>query len=287
MRVAITGSTGFIGANVRRKLERHDIEVVPVSRLDFDQNLLMQKLKYCDGIVHLAGESIGGIWTKSKRKRIYNSRVVTARILVDCCIALGDKIKFFVTISGVGIYDGIHRHGETSMLFASDFLASVIHDWEAEVRRLQRYDIKTVYIRTGIVLGSDGGILSLLAFPFRHKIGFTILSDKFLPVIHIEDLTEIFYLVVTDKNIEGVVNAVIPEGIHISDFFRLLRNKYKPWFVFKITKSILHFFMGESSMLLTEGQNVVPELLCTVGFQFRYSTVEAALLSIHVKGEKL
>jgi uncharacterized protein (TIGR01777 family) len=280
MRVAMTGANGFIGTNVRRELEKIGIEVVSITRRDFDKKILKLKLQFCDGIIHLAGESIGGVWTEAKRKRIYESRVVTANLLVDSAITLKDKIRFFVTISGVGIYDCKHRHNESSSNFSDGFLAVVIRDWEAEVRQLQRSDIKTVVIRTGVVLGARAGILSVLSIPFRNRIGFTIISDNYFPVIHIVDLAGIFLKVVTDRSIEGIINAVTPVGITISAFFSLLGKRYNPWFMLKINKKALRCVMGESSILLTEGQDVIPERLMEMRYEFKFATAEGALKDV-------
>lgn len=277
MRIAISGSTGFIGSHVRRELERGNIEIVPLTRKDFETKQVLQKLQYCDGIIHLAGESIGGLWTKRKKERIYDSRVLTARMLVEACINLKDKIRFYISISGVGIYDRIHEHNERSTHFADHYLARVIRDWEGEARRLSKYDVKTVFIRTGIVLGSEGGSLSLFTLPYRLKIGFSLNNSDYFPVIHVEDLARIFHMAVTEKGMEGVYNAVTPYESSIQEFFRFLGSHFKPWFNLGLSNTLLRFFMGESSLLLTEGQHVKPDRLIEVNFEFKYPSADVAI----------
>ncbi len=277
MRIALTGASGFVGKGLRRELEVLDIEVIPISRSDFNSAILREKLAVVEGVIHLAGESIGGIWTKSKRKQIYESRVSTTRKLVDCITELKGGINFFITISGVGIYDTDHIQTERSAWFAEDFLAQVIREWEGQANRLLLENVRVAVIRSGVVLSHHGGILKLLKIPFNVGIGYGIRSFHNFPVIHYKDLMRLFIWIVEHPQAYGVYNAVLPEFITISDFFGEIGKRMNKRLHVVLPPFLLALMMGESSMLLTKGQWVVPQRILDEGFLFDYAQVGAAL----------
>jgi uncharacterized protein (TIGR01777 family) len=277
MRIALTGATGFIGSGLRKTLERNHYEVLPVSRQDFDSPVLKEKLECCEGVIHVAGESIGGIWTPAKRKRIFESRVNTTRKLVETIIELKDPVSFFISISGVGIYDTDHVQMERSAWFADDFLAHVIREWEGQANRLLLENVRVVIVRSGVILSNRGGILKLLVTPFNLGLSYGIRSFHNFPVIHYLDLQRIFLWILEHNQGNGVYNAVLPEFVSIHDFFGLIRERkrtrihllFPPWF--------LRMVMGESSSLLTNGQWVVPQRLLEEGFSFDFPNVRNAI----------
>ncbi len=277
MRIALTGASGFVGKGLRKVLEAHQYEVIPVSRRDFNTTVLKEKLNYVDGVIHLAGESIGGIWTQAKRKRIYESRVSTTRKLVDGISALKGKISFFITISGVGIYDTDHIQTERSAWFAEDFLAQVIREWEGQANRLLLENVRVAVVRSGVVLSGHGGILKLLMVPFHFRMGYGIRSFDNFPVIHYKDLMRVFLWIVEHPHAYGVYNAVLPEFIMIQDFFRQIGIRKNRRIHVMLPPFLLKLIMGESSILLTRGQWVVPQRMLDEGFLFEYTHVGDAL----------
>ena len=277
MRIALTGASGYVGRGLRMVLEAHHFEVIPVSRKDFNSTILKEKLAYADGVIHLAGESIGGIWTKAKRKRIYESRVFTTRRLVDIITELKGNISFFITISGVGIYDTDHIQTERSAWFAEDFLAQVIRDWEDQANRLLLANVRVAVIRSGVVLSDHGGILKLLMVPFNIGFGYGIRSFHNFPVIHYTDLMRVFLWIVEHPESYGVYNAVLPEFLTIHDFFCQIGKRKNKRLRVMLSPLLLKMMMGESSILLTKGQWVVPQRILNEGFLFEYAHVGAAL----------
>jgi uncharacterized protein len=277
VRIAVTGATGFIGSGLTRMLQDSHYEVIALSRSDFGSPVLKEKLLGCDGVIHLAGESIGGIWTSAKRRRIYKSRVDTTRILVDSIIEMKHPLSFFISISAVGIYDTEHVHDEQSSQLANDFLAGVIRDWEAQVCRLETERVRVAILRAGVVISEKGGVLKMLLKPFGLGVGFGINASENFPVIHYTDLLHMFLWVVEHERSSGIYNAVIPEFVSISAFFNKLVKINGKRLSVVFPSWLLRMVMGESSILLTKGQKVLPKHFKIEGFQFTYDNVDRIL----------
>ena len=280
MKIGIAGGNGFIGKNVASYLRGKGAEVSIIVRGDLENGGLKEKIRDCDVLVNLMGEPVNGFWTRGKRKKIYESRVLTTRRLIDFIEEFGRNITTFVQISGVGIYDNKHIHNEESKFTAYDFLSGVIVDWEKETRRLSVGGRRIVIMRMGIVLGNNGGILKTLLGPFRNGVGFTIKCDENFPFIHIKDVCGIVGLILDNTDIEGIINVVSPKQVTIHDFFSTLALYCHTRIIIPVAPAILHCILGESSVMLTHGQNVLPERLIGWGYSFQYGSLAQALTSI-------
>src|SRR5262249_25720747 len=131
------------------------------------------RLEGIDAVVHLAGENVSGLrWTDEKKKAIRDSRVLGTRSVVDAISHLKKKPKVIVASSAIGFYGdrGDEEMTETSSP-GKTFLAEVSRDWEAESRRAEDSGIRTVLLRTGIVLSKDGGALGTMLTPFKLGLG--------------------------------------------------------------------------------------------------------------------
>ena len=139
-----------------------------------------QRLEGLDAVVHLAGESVSGLrWTDDKKKAIRDSRVLGTRNVVDAISTLSEKPRVLVAASAVGFYGerGDEELTESSAI-GDNFLAGVSREWEAESRRAEDAGIRTVLLRTGIVLSKDGGALATMLMPFRLGLGGVVGSGK-------------------------------------------------------------------------------------------------------------
>ena len=177
MKVMVSGATGFVCKVLVKKLQKRGHSVTVLTRsipqaaltlgadchyIHWDCNKLIsaQDLAGIDAVIHLAGESIAGArWDDAQKKRIYDSRVVSTRNLVESIIANGKNIKSFVSTSAIGIYG--NRSGreilDESSTTANDFLAQVCRDWEAEVTRKMDQLPTTTIMRVGVVFGKEIG----------------------------------------------------------------------------------------------------------------------------------
>jgi uncharacterized protein (TIGR01777 family) len=275
--VCIAGSTGFIGNNLVQRLQQEGYNVSGIARGDYENGVVLDKIRNSSIVINLAGESIAGFWTRKKKLKIYNSRVLTTRKLVSAINLAGDAVKLVIQVSGVGIYDNLQIHSEESKDFDKGFLSQVINDWEGELSGLKNDGLRVVVLRLGIVLDKEGGILKQMLLPLKSGVGFGIRSEEYFPFVHLDDLMNVFIFCIKNPAIEGVVNVVAPALTKINHFFKSLMKAKNIRIVLWFNTGVIRLLLGESGRLLTCGQNVIPEKLLKDGFIFRYNNIEDAL----------
>ncbi len=296
MKVAVSGGTGFIGqALVARLLERGDAVTVltrdpddarvrdgamaagwnPARKGDWFANL-----EGHDAVVHLAGEpAVGKRWTRTVKDRILLSRTVSTGLLVQAMEALATPPRVFVCASGVGYYgDRRDEPLEEDAPPGDDFLALVCRGWEAAARGAEKFGVRTVCARIGIVLGRGGGALAEMVKPFRMFAGGPIGSgEQMVSWIHLRDLVAVLERAIDDETLRGAVNAVapgaVPNAVLAKGMGRVLG---RPSFL-RVPEFALRARFGEGAEPLLGGQRAVPAALLARGFEFEFDDVEAAL----------
>jgi len=226
MNIGITGGTGFIGHAVQEAASAQGDSVVLFSRsvgagsggrngrrqFSFTEPL---DLSGCEGLVHLAGESIMGLWTREKRKRILESRVEGTRRLVEGIVAAAVKPRVLVSASAIGFYgDTGDKAVDEESPAGSGFLAEVAQAWEAEAIKAEAYGVRVVRLRIGFVLGRSGGAMKLIAPIFRMGLGGPLGSGRqWMSCIEIHDLAGMVMAALHQESYRGAVNAVMPEPV--------------------------------------------------------------------------
>ena len=275
--VCVAGASGFIGHNLVMRLLNEGYSVTFISREDFQRGNVSGKIRNCSIVVNLIGESIAGLWTQRKKRRIYDSRILTTRKLVEAINLAGDEIELLIQVSAVGIYDHLHIHTDESEKYDDGFLSRVIKDWEGELIDIRKNSLRVVVLRLGIVLDKNGGILKQMRYSLKMGVGFGVKSEDYFPFVMLDDLMNVFLFCIERQEISGTVNVAAPGLTKIIQFFSVLfrvqRIKRIIWF----NTSLIRLLMGESGSLLTSGQRVVPAKLQDNGFLFRYDKIEEAL----------
>jgi uncharacterized protein len=283
MKVAITGSTGFIGKHLTAFLKNKGVEVHAIAREHFlpDQKLkLISLLDGCDAVINLAGASINCRWTKANKQIIKDSRVKTTRILVQAINELATKPEVLLSISAVGIYTNKEVWSERSGTYDKGFLASVCLEWEAEAKKVSS-DVRLVIPRLGVVLGKDGGAFPKMFLPFRLFAGGRIASgNQGFSWIHIDDLLNIFWTVINTKKIKGIIHCTAPQMCDNILFTYTLANIIHRPVLFHIPSFIFKMIYGESASLITNGQKVFPYKLLNYGYLFQYPEIKTALKNL-------
>jgi uncharacterized protein (TIGR01777 family) len=283
MKVAITGSTGFIGKHLTAFLKNKGVEVHAIAREHFlpDQKLkLISLLDGCDAVINLAGASINCRWTKANKQIIKDSRVKTTRILVQAINELATKPEVLLSISAVGIYTNKEVWSERSGTYDKGFLASVCLEWEAEAKKVSS-DVRLVIPRLGVVLGKDGGAFPKISLPFRLFAGGRIASgNQGFSWIHIDDLLNIFWTVINTKKIKGIIHCTAPQMCDNILFTYTLANIIHRPALFHIPSFIFKMIYGESASLITNGQKVFPYKLLNYGYLFQYPEIKTALKNL-------
>ncbi len=287
MIIGITGGTGFIGKVVRSAAEARGDGVVLFSRrggtgrraFSFTSPL---DVSGCDGLVHLAGESIMGLWTHEKRRRILESRIQGTRRLVEGIAAATVKPRVLVSASAIGFYgdtgEGIVDEDSRA---GTGFLSEVAQAWEAEAIKAEDLGVRVVRLRIGFVLGRDGGAMKLIKPVFRMGLGGRLGSGRqWMSCIEIADLAAMVMTCLHDGSISGPVNAVMPEPVTNGDFTKAAaRAAHRPA-LFPAPAFALRLGLGDLSHLMLDSQRVISKRLADFGFHYRFGTVDSAMKEV-------
>ena len=222
--VLITGGTGLIGRHISKKLKENGFNVallsrkskpdgdIPVYTWDPDKNIIdPEAISKADYIIHLSGAGIGDKrWTKRRKELIFDSRIKTGELILKEVQESGKKLKAFISASGIGYYGTIVSDkifNETDPP-SNDFLGEVCMKWEEMADRFNESGIRTVKVRTGLVLTEEGGALGRMTTTVKIGIGSPLGSGKqYIPWIHIDDLCNFYLKAVEDPKMMGAWNA--------------------------------------------------------------------------------
>ncbi|MFN7565195.1 MAG: TIGR01777 family oxidoreductase [Prosthecobacter sp.] len=296
MRIGITGATGFLGRHVIRQAQGGGHELVAYSRSQLglpvllaSQTLTQPKASphelpetRLDALVHLAGESLMGLWTKTKRERIWKSRVEFTLGIVR---HLGtwnaeNRPRVLVCASGAGFYGdrGDDLLDESSPSGAG-FLAELCVEWEKAAKEAESLGIRVVMLRTGMVLGPDGGAFPLLKRVFGFGLGGRLGSGRqWMPWIHVEDAASLILRAVEHDGIRGPINLTAPQAVTNAEFTQTLAQAlHRPAFVHAPAFAMRLLLRGMADEMLLGSQRVNPRVATDSGYTFAHPNLQGAL----------
>ncbi|HZW67642.1 MAG TPA: TIGR01777 family oxidoreductase [Pseudogracilibacillus sp.] len=297
MNILITGGTGFVGTALKNKLIEQGNHVFIMTRSP-DKYRDEDKIKYISydevkedlpkihAVYNLAGESLFGRWTESKRRSILNSRIDSTNKILDFIAQLDERPDVFINASAVGFYgmDNERIFTEETREPGSDFLAHVTTEWEKNAQRSETLGIRTVYARFGIILAKDAGALSLMKLPFQSFVGGKVGRGKqWMSWVHLEDCVNILIFAKDNKKISGPLNVTSPFPKRNEQFSKLLGTALKRPAFFTLPKGIISSVLGDMSSLITEGQYVYPDKALEHDFIFTFPQLTDALHDIFQK----
>jgi uncharacterized protein len=288
MEIGLTGASGFLGRHIIAQAIGEGDEVVAFSRNprqqvrgcvrteSFGPGLHLNGL---GAVVHLAGESIFGLWTKAKKEHIFRSRVEGTRWIVKAIQGAPDPPKVLVCASAIGIYGnrGEEELTERRTAGTGEFLSEVSQAWEAAAQEATTAGTRVVSVRIALVLGSKGA-LSVMQPIFRLGLGGRFgKGDQWMSWVHIRDIANIFLYAAKTESLSGPVNGASPGPVRNSEFTRTLGGLLKKPTFFTIPSFLVSTFLPEQSSLVLDSQKVIPEKLLTSGFQFQFPSLNEAL----------
>lgn len=300
--VIITGGTGLIGSRLCQLLHENGYKTVVLTRKK-TQDLVANEsslvsfwnpekgiideslIGMADYIIHLAGANIGeSRWSSERKQLIQNSRTEPAKFIFETIKKRGNKIKAFITSSAIGYYGSITSEkifNETDQP-ALDFLGETCKKWEEAADEFENSGIRTVKIRTGLVLSKNQGALSKMKIPAKFGISASFGNGKqYLPWIHIDDLCSIYLQAIQNTNMKGPYNAVAPEHVTNNEFNESLIGFYRKNHIkASIPAQILRIFLGEMSDILLEGSRISSDKISSTGYKFRYPELNSALKNL-------
>jgi uncharacterized protein (TIGR01777 family) len=294
--ILITGGTGFIGnkltdlliqsgysVSILSRNDKQNTEIISYYKWDVEKNYIDEKaVLNADYIIHLAGENIADKrWTAKRKSQIVTSREQSVRIIYDVLKKNDKKLNAFISASGIGIYGALN--GETicseNTPPTNDFLGTTCQKWEAAADTISGLGIRTVKIRTGLVLGKNEGFLEKMIPVFKYGFGSALGSGKqYMPWIHIDDLCAIYLAAVQNETMNGPYNAAVNDNTTNSIFSKTLAKiyGYSIWLP-NVPSLILKIVLGEMSNIITKGRRVYSNKIEETGFKFKYKDLETAL----------
>lgn len=293
MKILITGASGLLGENLQKSFlaKGHELLLATRHKPKKDNQIYWNiekgfrdedfaRLEMLDAVVHLAGETITGRWSEEKKKKIRDSRVFGTRSLVDAFAKLANKPKVFVSASAVGFYGDRNDEELTESSAAGDtFLAKVCTEWETEARRAEDLGIRTVLVRTGIVLAKEGGALGQMLTPFKFGVGGVVGSGKqWMSWISLEDEIEIFNFALENESVRGAINATAPNPVTNEEFTKTLGEVISRPTILPLPEFAVKLVFGEmGDALLLDSTKVLPKRLKDYGFNFKFENLKDAL----------
>lgn len=289
-RILVSGVSGPIGTALVPSFKTRGYEVVRLAR---GQNsgdgriawnpitpILPEAVSGFDAVVHLAGESIVGRWTVEKKNKIRDSRVVGTMHLAQALAETKVKPQVFVCSSAIGYYgdrgDELLREGSAS---GRGFLADVCREWEASTHPAVAAGIRTVMIRTGVVLSSKGGALGKMLTPFKMGVGGRIGDGRqWMSWIDIEDMVGAIHHILKTDLLQGPVNMVAPKPVTNAEFTKTLAQVLSRPAVFPVPSLAVKVLFGEmGETVLLGSQRVEPSQLVASGYPFRFRELRNSL----------
>ena len=288
-RIILTGATGLIGSALSRRLTELGYEVIPFrSRHDglggfnhLTGQIDRAALEGAYAVIHLAGESIAQRWSDAAKERIMASRRDGTRLLAETLTSVRQKPEVFISMSGINRY-GLHRAetlDESSAPSAEGFLPAVTEAWENATLAASKGGIRTVLLRTSLVLSSTGGGLKKMLPAFRLGLGGPIGGGRQrMSWIGLPDLIELIVWCLDNQAIRGPLNAVAPQAVTQAEFAHTLgavlrRPSFLPMPAWAL--SMLFGQMGRETILSDLAAR--PAVALDGGFRFAKPNLDSAL----------
>ncbi|MEA5457770.1 TIGR01777 family oxidoreductase [Arcicella sp. LKC2W] len=297
MNVLITGGSGLVGTRLTEILIAKGFTVSHLSRKpssangkiqtfhwDIEKGIIDEKaIEEADYLVHLAGAGIADEnWSEARKREIIESRTKSIQLITNKLKTIPHKIKSFVSASGIGFYGANtgDEHISEQHTAGIDFVADCCIQWEAAADEIQNLGIRTVKLRTGIVLSEKGGALPRIIQPVRWGVGAALGTGKqWQSWIHLDDLCELYVKSLTDNSMKGFYNAVAPNPVTNYDLTKLSAEVLKrPFWMPNVPAFALKLVFGEMASIVLGGNYVLNQRIkLETDFRYKFTDAKTAL----------
>jgi hypothetical protein len=297
-RVLVSGASGMVGSVLVPSLKVGGAHVARLARngaahpdvineelvpWDPSRAISPESVSGFDAVIHLAGESIVGRWTDEKKIRIRESRVPPTTHLAQALAEAKEKPEVFLSASAIGYYG---NRGDDVLTEASEggtgFTADLAREWESATAPAIEAGIRTVQMRTGIILGNGGGALPKMLPAFKMGLGGKIGSGRqWMSWVDVQDVVGAIHHILRTDLLQGPVNLVAPKALTNSEFTRTLAGVLSRPAIFPMPAFVARLAFGEmADELLLASQRVEPKRLIASGYPFRFRDLRSSLRAI-------
>ncbi len=314
MRVIITGGTGLIGRALASSLTADMHDVIILSRTPKYARSLPQSVRVepwdgrtasgwghladgADAIVNLAGASIAGNsflgvflqrWTSRRKRLILESRLNAGRAVLQAIEAAKKKPAVLVQASAIGYYGAAREEPLTEDDRPGfDFQARVVWDWELSTSQAEVMGVRRVVIRSGLVMSRNGGMLPVIALPFKFFLASRLGSGRqWFSWVHVADEVGAIRFLIDNPKARGAFNLTAPDAITNAQLTHLLRRILRRLPFIPAPAFALRLLLGEKSTLVLAGPRPMPKRLTEMGYAFKFPQAEAAFRDLLSKAKK-
>lgn len=295
MKILVSGSSGLVGSALIAYLKEkhHDVYKLVRARADLlpveiawdpERGVVnLPLLEGFDAVIHLAGESIMGRWTASKKKKIEESRVKGTALLCQALSQLKRPPSVCIVASAIGYYGnrGNDVVNENSVK-GEGFLAHVCEEWEKATRDASEKGIRVINLRLGMVLSKIGGALKQMLPIFKLGLGGQMgRGTQYVSWIAIDDLVRLIDFTIHQEKLAGPVNGVTPFPVTNQEMTQLLgKILHRPTFMTMPAFMVELVFGQMGQEVLLSSTRVEPKKLEKAGFHYEYPRMEEALRAI-------
>ncbi len=289
----ITGATGLIGRYLAEKLVQKGYDYIAVSTnkqsaekklAGYKKIVTYNELDSLVGerfkaVINLAGSNLGAKrWTEFAKKDFYDSRINTIESLLKLFGKMDSKPCAFVSASGVDYYgDTGSREMHEDSPPANTFLGRLTNEWEQAALKAELAGVRTVVLRTGLVLANNAEAVNKLLLPVKLFVGGPLGSGRqYLSWIHIDDLAELYIFAAENQNLNGIYNAAAPEPVTNSVLVKEAAKLLHRPAVMPAPAFMLKAVLGEMSAVVLEGRKAMPHKIINAGFKFRFTNIKDA-----------
>lgn len=292
-KVIIFGATGLIGRElVSRLITSYKVHVITrnankareifidlVQIFDFNADL-KNILNDSYAVINLSGENIAAKpWTKAQKHKIIDSRTNTSKKIIDILNSLHIKPKVYVQASAIGFYPfSIQKTYYESDEKGNSFLSKVVDLWEKEIELLDN-SIRSIILRSGVVLSTEGGMLQKMLIPLKFFVGGPLGHGKqWISWIHVEDEINAIQFLMENEDVNGSFNITSPHSITMNQFVKAIGKILKRPVFLRVPAFVIKFLFGQMGRETILGsQKVFPKKLLDTNFKFKYPTINEAL----------
>jgi uncharacterized protein len=293
--VLIAGGTGLVGSRLTKLLIKNGYQVKILTRKPVEQKdsnpsyfewdpdngtIDKEAIQQVSCVINLAGRNIyERRWSQSFKKAMYDSRILSTRLLVDQIGRSKDK-PVLINASALNYYgkdrEGVLREDDHP---GDDFLGKLCLDWEKEVFKAEKHHVRTVVLRFAIVLSSRGGALEEMVRPVRLWAGTPLGSgNQYFSWIHIDDLSQMILHAMENNNVQGVYNAVSDSPVINKELMKAIAKELnKPMFLPPVPSFALRIALGELADYMTGSINLSNEKIRSTGFKCTFPDIDTAI----------